>query len=267
MSRLFYGWERADMPPVRRVDPIRTPVDLYDALKHVWCAETCAPRMRDRWTPDNPTYGQCSITAFLTQDLFGGEVYGVPLEDGGYHCFNVVGGRAFDLTSEQFGGRALDYAHVDEQRREDHFAKEEKRLRYELLKERLRQSLGRLLLVIDVVCEAPLSVRGQARDIVMIPFTGTAYGPRFSGRIVGPGVDTQKVDKDGRAVLSARYMLAGEDAEGRACRVFIENNGSFEADFHPTVVTDSPLLAAWETLPLSATVTAIPGGVQVRVSQ
>ena len=32
---------------------INTPTDLYDALSHIWCADTCAPRMRDRWTKDN----------------------------------------------------------------------------------------------------------------------------------------------------------------------------------------------------------------------
>ena len=267
MSRLFYGWDQATMPPIDRSGPFRTPADLYDALKQVWCAETCAPRMRDAWTPENPTYGQCSITAFLAQDIFGGKVYGVPLDDGNFHCCNVVGGKLFDLTSEQFGGRALNYGSMAEQSREAHFAREEKRLRYELLKERLAEHLQRLLLVIDVACDAPLTVRGNTRDIAVIPFGGTASGPYFHGGITGPGVDTQRIGKDGAAVLSARYMLEGEDADGRPCRIFIENNGSFEAGFRPTVVTDSPLLAEWEQLPLAATVTGIPGGVQVRISR
>jgi len=43
----------------------------------------------------------------------------------------------FDLTSEQFQGVTLNYADCPEQHRETHFAKEEKRLRYELLKRRL----------------------------------------------------------------------------------------------------------------------------------
>ena len=93
--------------------------------------------MREDWTPENKTLGQCSITAFLMQDLFGGKVYGVPLGDGNYHCFNVVGDCVFDLTSEQFGDRKLDYENCPEQTREVHFAKEEKRLRYEELKEAL----------------------------------------------------------------------------------------------------------------------------------
>jgi hypothetical protein len=43
----------------------------------------------------------------------------------------------FDLTSEQFDGRPLDYAHAVEQRRAAHFAKAEKHARYELLRERM----------------------------------------------------------------------------------------------------------------------------------
>ena len=138
MAWRFYGWERATMPAVNRLYPgIDTPRDLYDALSGLWCAQTCAPRMRDRWSPENPTLGQCSITAFLAQDIFGGKVYGVPLKDGGFHCFNVVDGVAFDLTSEQFGDGRLTYDDKPEQFREVHFAREEKRLRYEALKRAL----------------------------------------------------------------------------------------------------------------------------------
>ena len=111
---------------------------LYRDLKQVWCLETCAPRLRPEWSEDNPTWGQCSITSFLVQDLYGGRVFGVPLPEGGFHCFNVVGDYTFDLTSEQFGDRELDYDEEHEQLREVHFADADKRARYELLKERLR---------------------------------------------------------------------------------------------------------------------------------
>ena len=132
----FYGWQTADVQD----DLGLTPRDYYDLLSGIWCAETCAPRMRDDWSPENRTMGQCSITAFLMQDIFGGKVLGVPLGDGNYHCYNVVGDVVFDLTSEQFGSRVLDYRNCPEQSREVHFAKDEKRQRYEILKERLMAS-------------------------------------------------------------------------------------------------------------------------------
>ena len=97
--------------------------------------------MRQNWRADNPTLGQCSITAFLMQDIYGGRVLGVPREGGTFHCFNDVGGCVFDLTSEQFGGEALDYDHCPEQLREVHFAKAEKKARYELLRQRLFRAL------------------------------------------------------------------------------------------------------------------------------
>ena len=134
----FYGWETADVRDKHGL----TPRDYYDLLSDVWCPETCAPRMRADWSPENPTLGQCSITAFLLQDLYGGKVYGVPLPDGNYHCFNTVEGCTFDLTSEQFGDAALDYANCPEQFREVHFAKQEKHLRYALLKQKLLERMN-----------------------------------------------------------------------------------------------------------------------------
>ena len=136
----FYGWEQATIPAATDKYPgINTPRDLYDALSGIWCAETCAPRMRENWSKDNKTLGQCSITAFLAQDIFGGKVYGILRPGGNYHCYNVVGECIFDLTSEQFGDEVLDYTGNPEQLREVHFAKEEKRLRYERLKKELNK--------------------------------------------------------------------------------------------------------------------------------
>lgn len=140
MEYNFYGWENANAKPINNIYPsITSPIDLYNALSKVWCAETCAPRMRDDWTEENKTLGQCSITAFLVQDIFGGKVYGIPRGNGNFHCYNVVGDSCFDLASEQFGEEAktLVYENNPEQFREVHFAKEEKRQRYELLKKKL----------------------------------------------------------------------------------------------------------------------------------
>lgn len=141
----FYGSGNADCKPVNELYPqIKSPADLYGALSELWCAETCAPRLRSEWTKENKTKGQCSITAFLVQDIFGGKVYGIPLADGNYHCYNVIGECCFDLTSEQFGEKAkeLVYENNPEQYREVHFAKEEKRLRYEMLCKKLKEKAG-----------------------------------------------------------------------------------------------------------------------------
>lgn len=138
----FWGNEKAYCEPAaEKYIKVESPVRLYELLSEIWCADTCAPRMRDRWSEENRTLGQCSITAFLAQDIFGGRVYGIEREGGNYHCYNVVGDTAFDLTSEQFGDEVLDYTDNPEQLREVHFAKEEKRLRYEYLKKALEKKL------------------------------------------------------------------------------------------------------------------------------
>ena len=138
----FYGWQEADVPAAaEKYKKIRDPRQLYDLLSEIWCADTCVPRMRQNWSMENRTLGQCSITAFLAQDIFGGEVYGVPRGDGNFHCYNVIGDCVFDLTSEQFGEEKLSYVNNPVQLREVHFAKEEKRLRYEYLKKELDKRL------------------------------------------------------------------------------------------------------------------------------
>ena len=65
----FYGWQTADVSAVNKeYKEIKDPRHLYDLLAEIWCADTCAPRMRDGWSKENMTLGQCSITAFLAQD-------------------------------------------------------------------------------------------------------------------------------------------------------------------------------------------------------
>ena len=122
-----------------------------------------------------------------------------------------------------------------------------------------------LLMEIRVTCYEPVSVEGKNKKIVMIPFGGEASGEYFNGKVVGTGVDTQKIDPDGKVFLSARYMLEGTDTAGNACRIFVENQGGWDTGFTPAIVTDSPLLADWETADLYATAEGIPEGVMIRI--
>ena len=72
----FYGWNSAEIQDRNGLHP----ADYYDILSAIWCAETCAPRLRKNWSTGNKTMGQCSVTAFLMQDFFGGKVYGTFLD-------------------------------------------------------------------------------------------------------------------------------------------------------------------------------------------
>ena len=141
MAYKFYGWQNtAEVHPLdSKYSKIKDPKVLYDMLDNIWCEYSCAPRLRKDWSVNNKTLGQCSITAFLVQDIFGGEVYGIPLESGGVHCFNNVDGHIFDLASEQFGDKVLDYVNVIKQERESHFSDEDKFNRYKYLWDKLNE--------------------------------------------------------------------------------------------------------------------------------
>lgn len=120
---------------------ITTPLDLYRELTRIWCADSCAPELRTRWTPDNATLGQCSITAFLAQDIFGGNVYGIPAGDSSFHCYNEVNGVLFDLTSEQYRDKAsslvYDCTNLQDRFSSFHLNSPEKLSRYRYLCSRL----------------------------------------------------------------------------------------------------------------------------------
>ena len=143
MKYKFYGHETPSVPCINdEFSGVSDQRALYDLLSEIWCEYTCAPRLREGWSKDNKTLGQCSITAFLAQDIFGGKVYGILRPGGNYHCYNVIGDVVFDLTSEQFGDEVLDYSDNPEQFRETHFAKTEKYERYRYLRSELLRTCG-----------------------------------------------------------------------------------------------------------------------------
>lgn len=145
MAYRFYGSDTPKVKPInKKYEKVLDQYHMYDLMSHIWSKESCAPRMRIMWSKDNMTLGQCSITSFLVQDIFGGRVFGVPLPDGSYHCFNEVAGVIFDLTSEQFKGERLEYTLNFEQFREEHFKSEEKKARYELIKRQLEEALKKV---------------------------------------------------------------------------------------------------------------------------
>ncbi len=109
--------------------------DAYLSLSKCWSKESCTPRLKDKWNCLNITCGQCSITAFLIQDYFGGEVYGVTTKSGDLHCFNVIKDEIFDLTNEQFHGEELVYNLNLIQDRDTHFSNQNKFERYIILRQ------------------------------------------------------------------------------------------------------------------------------------
>ena len=134
----FYGWEYADkIAPVKDCGA-KTLGEFYLACLRAWSAETCSARFRPLWSAENPSTGQCSITAKLVNEYFGGEVLSLPLIGGGMHSFNRIGGVIVDLACEQFGKDALlDFDSAIKIDAESLVADPDKAQRCALLKERL----------------------------------------------------------------------------------------------------------------------------------
>jgi 8-oxo-dGTP pyrophosphatase MutT (NUDIX family) len=81
---------------------------LRPGVRDAWGPDTCDPVDLADWTPDNPSRGQCGVTALVVQDLLGGElVLGEVFEGGarrGAHYWNrLPDGTEVDLTRDQFG--------------------------------------------------------------------------------------------------------------------------------------------------------------------
>ena len=115
------------------------------------------------------------------------------------------------------------------------------------------------VLSIHVLCTQTQTVHGGFGDAAMVYFEGTAESAYFRGRVLEGGCDTQRIT-DGQLRLPARYILEGTDAEGRNCRVFVENNGTASGQpsdgllrTQPILLTDSPALRWLEKAKLTGT--------------
>ena len=75
--------------------------NLKKALENSWRRETSADP--NEWTPENPAWGQCAVTAKIVQDYFGGSLVRYDLLSMGSHYSNQLpDGSEIDLTESQF---------------------------------------------------------------------------------------------------------------------------------------------------------------------
>ncbi len=76
---------------------------LFEKLLDCWCESTAYPDCQENYdNEENPTFGQCAITATLVHDIFGGTIHKIFLDGGGTHYFNKINNKYIDLTSNQF---------------------------------------------------------------------------------------------------------------------------------------------------------------------
>ena len=79
--------------------------DFFEIMLKSWVKESAYPSAQKdpQFNLENdPTYGQCAVTAMLVNKLFGGDIRKIHVSGGGTHYFNVINGQIFDLTRDQF---------------------------------------------------------------------------------------------------------------------------------------------------------------------
>ena len=126
------------------------------------------------------------------------------------------------------------------------------------------------ILRIKVYLTGHIVTEGLKDTAVMLPFGGECESTLFTGKILPGGVDTQRIQPDGRGTLSARYTLEGVDDRGKPCRLFIDNAAVLGKDgigtTCPTVRTDSESLRWLETADLTGVIEHFPDHIEIVIS-
>ena len=146
----YYGQEYGDSI-VRKnqngKNKINTLNELFEVLLKAWIKETAYPSCQKdpQYNRENdPTYGQCAITATLVYDMFGGTIHKIKVNGGGTHYFNKINNHYIDLTRDQFDlyNLSVKYEPNQEIAREFCGKNADTLKRYNLLKERIVEVLG-----------------------------------------------------------------------------------------------------------------------------
>jgi hypothetical protein len=77
------------------------PSALAAVFKECWRRETSYDP--EKWSPENPTHGQCAITALIIHDLFGGDLIRGKVNGADHYWNRLPDSTELDLTRDQFG--------------------------------------------------------------------------------------------------------------------------------------------------------------------
>jgi len=79
---------------------------LYSIFEECWSVESSS-----KWEEGNPSKGQCSVTALVVHDHFGGNILKTNV-NGQWHSYNIIDNQVLDLTSRQFN-TPIDYQDIE----------------------------------------------------------------------------------------------------------------------------------------------------------
>ena len=106
--------------------------ELKELLIESYSEDTCLPGLKKQWSKENPTLGQCAITAMAVYDLFGGKIMRCMVSSGS-HYYNIIDDHIVDLTADQFLGEKPLYEEGTERTREYLLSNEDTKKRYLIL--------------------------------------------------------------------------------------------------------------------------------------
>lgn len=109
-------------------------------LRKAWCRETAHPSYQNKWSADNPSYGQCAVSCLAMQDIYGGDIYECKV-NGKRHYVNILPqGTMYDFTAEQFNIKCIKYDDMKPRTRSSLLKSASVKERYLMLKARLEDN-------------------------------------------------------------------------------------------------------------------------------
>lgn len=142
----FYGIETSEaIKPITDEYKLNNLKEMFEALLNTWDDETVSPGCLPVYNHDNdPSKGECTITAMLVQDIFGGTIRRIHVGMG-THSLNEINGNFYDLASDQFAvmNIPLNYEENEIADRERLNSDDNVYKRYLLLKDKLKDVLNK----------------------------------------------------------------------------------------------------------------------------
>jgi hypothetical protein len=109
---------------------------LAEAIRHSWSAETTVDC---NWSSNQPSKGQCAVTALVVQDYFGGAILRATVSGVSHYWNRLSNGTIIDLTRDQFS--SFDPTEIEPRTRRYILSYAATAARYRILSERVRRRL------------------------------------------------------------------------------------------------------------------------------
>ncbi len=113
--------------------------DILRVIEDAWSEVTSSDPAR--WSPQNPAWGQCAVTALVIQDYLGGTILRGQMVDGSHYWNTLPDGEELDATIQQFPARPP-FSIIVQRPREVILENPDTWRRYSTFAGRVRRNLG-----------------------------------------------------------------------------------------------------------------------------